>query len=263
MENPAQVVLSPEWTAAPSHLQRRMQELHGRVEECRRSLGEQGRSVREVCRGALELQAQAAALKKRLEEMGRRLQELGVGVSAAAVSAEAAPPCAPVPQEPNVPPVLETRRSPLQCLPYILIVAGGIGYGWTSHAVEHRALAAAQAESAGFPGAAAAPAAPSSGAGPESEALGLVYEYRLPGTDQSMFDLIGFQEEALGPSPWDIACGEDLRCDVSFTPRGLPDVEPLYGFAVDIGAGTVTPSVETVERLLSSGLGLDRGKNRG
>jgi hypothetical protein len=268
MESPAQVVLSPEWTAAPSRLQQRMQDLHVRVEDCRRRLQEQDRSVREVCRGALELQAQAAALKNRLEGMGRRLQELGVGVAAvpADILAPAVAEAASVPS--SAPPVLpegparERGGRTLQCLPYVLIVAGGIGYGWAGHAAAARIPASFAPAGVELQSGEAVSPRPAS-AGPESEALGLVYEYRLPGTEQSMLDLIGSQEAALGPSPWDIACGEDLRCDVSFTPRGLPGLEPLYGFSVDLGAGTVTPSVETVERLLSSGVGLDKGRNRG
>ena len=127
-------------------------------------------------------------------------------------------------------------------------MAGGIGYGWTSHAVEPRPPVAAPVS---VPQAAPAPAE-----SPESEALGLVYEYRLPGTEQSMLELIGSQEDVLGPSPWDISCGDDLRCDVSYTPSLPAQAEPLYGFSVDLGAGTVTPSAETV-------VGLDRGRNRG
>ncbi|MBI5240780.1 MAG: hypothetical protein HY926_09935 [Elusimicrobia bacterium] len=250
MESPAQVVLSPEWTAAPSRLQQRMQDLCGRVEGCRQRLQAQDRSVREVCRGALELQAQAAALRARLEDMSRRLQDLGVGVAAASAAATVPPPA------PQSVPDREPGKGLLQCLPYVLIVAGGIGYGWTSHAKESLPSVAAQE-------APVLPPEPAVAAGPESEALGLVYEYRLPGTDQNMFDLIGSQEEALGPSPWDIECDEDLRCDVSFTPRGLPESEPLYGFAVDLGAGMVTPSDETVARLLSSGAALDKSRNRG
>ena len=251
MESPAQVVLSSEWTSAPTALQARMQRLQSRVEECRRSAQEQDGSVREVCRGALKLQAQAAALKARLEDMGRRLQELGVGVAAAA-----APPPAPQPAAPELPvvaaapegPSPAAGRSPLQCLPYILIVAGGIGYGWTSHAVEPSPPVSVPAS--------VLPAAPAPAESPESEALGLVYEYRLPGTEQSMLELIGSQEDVLGPSPWDVSCGDDLRCDVSYTPSLPAQAEPLYGFSVDLGAGTVTPSAETV-------VGLDRGRNRG
>lgn len=248
MENPAQVVLSPEWTSAPTALQARMQRLQSRVDECRRSAQEQDRSVREVCLGALELQAQAAALKARLEDMGRRLRELGVGVAAVVSAAPELPVVPSAPQEPPAPPAGRAGRSPLQCLPYVLIVAGGIGYGWTSHAVEPRPPVSVPVS--------VIQAAPAPTESPESEALGLVYEYRLPGTEHSMLELIGSQEDVLGPSPWDVSCGDDLRCDVSYTPSLPAQAEPLYGFSVDLGAGTVTPSAETV-------VGLDRGRNRG
>jgi hypothetical protein len=241
METASQVVLSPEWTSAPTALQSRMQQLQGRVEGCRQRLQAQDQSVADICRGALELQAQAEALKRRLEDMGRRLQELGVGV-VSIPTADAAPAA-----DPPQPPGREPGPGLLKCLPYLLIAAAGIGYGLTSQALP--TLAAAPAASvppaSGISASAAA-------ADPESEALRLVYEYRLPGTEQDMLDLIGSQEEALGPSPWEIACDEDLRCDVSFTSRSVAEEEPLYGFAVDLGAKTVTPSPETAERLLSS-----------
>ena len=135
----------------------------------------------------------------------------------------------------------------MRCVPYALIVAAGVGYGWASQ-VPPELLGT----SSGSVAPVSESAVGSAAVEPESEALRLVYEYRLPGTDQDMLDLLGSREEALGPSPWDVACGEDLHCEVSFNPRSALDVDPLYGFAVDLGAKTVTPFPETAARLLSS-----------
>ena len=260
METASQTILSPEWTSAPTALQSRMQQLQHRVEECQRRLEDQNQSVADICRGALELQAQAAALKRRLEDMGRRLQELGVGVASIPPAAEPLPAAAsPMPAAPETPGAAlppedrkaDASRNPakglLQCLPYLLIAAAGIGYGLTGHAVEAGASSPRRPS-----GDASAVAGASTTGDPGSEALRLVYEYRLPGTDQDMLDLIGSQEEALGPSPWEIECDENSRCDVSFTSRSVAEEEPLYGFEVDLGAKTVTPSPETAERLLSA-----------
>ena len=254
METAAQVVLSPAWTEAPSAFQSRINQLHWRVEDCRQKLQAQNQSVAGVCRSALELQAQAQALKQTLEDMSRRLQALGV--SAAPAETPAAPAASvPAPAEaapgassdPPQPTGQASGTGMMRCLPYLLIVAAGIGYGLIGHPLPTIAAvpAASVPPASGISASAAA-------ADPESEALRLVYEYRLPGTDQDMLDLIGSQEEALGPSPWEIECGEDLRCDVSFTSRSVADEDPLYGFVVDLGAQTVTPSPETAERLLSS-----------
>jgi hypothetical protein len=265
METATPIVLSPEWTSAPSALQSRMKQLQDRVEECKRRIEGQNNSVAEVCRGALELQGQAATLKNTLDSMAQRLQALGVGAAAAAEAVVPAPaPVAPAPQaaEPALPATEVSLKSGtpeqdfggglLRCIPYLLIAAAGIGYGLTSRTVEAAAAVPAANASAARPSAEASGVleAPAS-ADPENEALRLVYEYKLPGRDQDMLDLVGTREDALGPSPWQMECDESNRCDVSFISRPGGDEKPVYEFAVDLGAKTVTPSSATTERLLA------------
>jgi hypothetical protein len=145
----------------------------------------------------------------------------------------------------------------LPCIPYLLIVAAGIVYGLASRNVEAAAPLAAAVDCPRPPsGVASAVAASVVAAAPapsdaQNEALKLVYEYRLPGTNQDMLDLVGAREGILGPFPWEIECDESNRCDVSFISRVRGEEEPVYKFAVDLGAKAVTPSPSTAERLLS------------
>ncbi len=203
-----------------------MQRLQHRVEGCKQRLAEQNQSVADIYRGALALQAQAAALKKTFDGMAPKLQAEIAGQGFAG--------------------------GLLRCIPYLLIAAAGIGYGLTNCTVEAAAPMAAEVASLRLPSREALAAVSALAPGdPEREALGLVYEYRLPGTDEDMLDLVGAQEDALGPSPWEIECDESHRCDVSFIPRIGRGEEPLYEFAVDLGAQAVIPSTTTVERLRS------------
>ena len=225
MEPSSSTLVAPEWTSAPSAIQSRVLQLQDRVEGCRQRIEDQNRSVVGVCRGVWELQAQAAAIQGTLDDLAQRLQ---------ALEAVASPPdpvvCAPqaaepVPPAPEVPPGGETAGQNsagglLRCIPYLLIAAAGIGYGLTSRTVEAAApVAAAVPEPRRPSGESLAVAGAPAAGDPENEALRLVYEYRLPGTDEDMLDLVGAQEDALGPSPWEIECDESHRCDVSFISR--------------------------------------------
>ncbi|MCX5795183.1 MAG: hypothetical protein NTY77_06810 [Elusimicrobia bacterium] len=236
--------------ATATSVSSRMQQVQHRVAECKRRLDGQNRSVADACRGALELQARAAALKKNLEDMAQRLQALEASAASAAPDTIASAPETAAP----------SRESPgpggaggiWRCFPYLLVVAAGIGYGLTDRNVAAAAPAAAPVSEAWRPAAVAWPAAAAPAPGePANEALRLVYEYRLPGMDAAMLDLVGAREDALGPSPWGIECDESDRCEVTFISRAGGDEEPLYEFAVDLGAKAVTPSPSTVERLLS------------
>ena len=126
-----------------------------------------------------------------------------------------------------------------------------MGYGLKSQALS---LPQAQAAEAVAPQAVSQPAAN----GPQNEALRLVYEYRLPGTDRDMLDMVGSQESIMGPSPWAIECVSDERCDVSFIKRDGADSEPLYEFDVDLAAKSVTPAPETEQKLASVSLAQNR-----
>jgi hypothetical protein len=89
-------------------------------------------------------------------------------------------------------------------------------------------------------------------AAPANEALRLVYEYRMPGSEHDVLDLVGTQESVLGPSPWNIECAPEGRCDVAFYKRDGQETEPLYEFEVDLPAQSVTPAPETAEKLFST-----------
>lgn len=265
METAPNELLSSEWTEAPSALQQRMQSLQDRVEDCRQRLQSQDQTVVDIYRTSLDLQDRAKAMQKSIEDMTRRLQALGVGVQEAAPAvketvqpepAVLALPQAAAPQpEPAAPEPQPDPRPPagggtlLRALPYFFIAAAGLGYGLKSQAFPAPEPAAA-AVAAPQPPAYEEPAASE----PENEALRLVYEYRVPGTDRDMLDIIGTQEAILGPSPWSIECAAEDRCQVSFNLREGPDALPIYEFDVDLAAQTVTPTPETAQRLISASL---------
>jgi hypothetical protein len=284
MEPESLVSPAPQWASAPSALQSRLQHLQSKMDECRQRLQSQDQEVGEVGNAAMELQARAAHLMESLCSLTERIDALGHDLARACDPEP--PPQAPAPQHimgldpisedrasfealpeiaveeptPEQPP----RSSPgplLKSMPYILLLTIGLGYALKGQASPAPALPSAQipvpapvvdAPSEAPPPAIGAAAEPT-GAKPamgdlESEALRLVYEYRLPGSQREMLDLVGSQEAALGPSPWEVTCSPEARCDVSFAPRRYPGSVPLYEFEVDLVRKTVTPSAETAEK---------------
>lgn len=144
------------------------------------------------------------------------------------------------------------RRRPgwfLQIVPYLVILAVGLDYRFNTPP-----LPAPAALTADLPKPAIASALPTVEDSRKNEALRLLYEYQVPGTDWDMLDLIGTQEAILGPSPWALECVSENLCTVSFVRREGWDEEPLYRFEVNLAAKTVVPAPETVRKLLAASL---------
>jgi len=237
------------WTTAHSALQARMRRRRQRVEDCRQRLQAQKLAVAEIRRGARDLEAKAAALQGSLNRTRERLQALGAGLAQAALPILPFSSAVPAPKPGSAAPRPGSPVLILQALPYLFIIAAGLGYGIKSQASpapapRPTASAAAAPEQAVVP----------ENNDPANAALQLVYEYRPPGTERDILDLVGMQEAVLGPSPWTIECASEERCNVSFNTRERTAEEPLYEFEVDLAAKTVTPSPATAQRLRSASL---------
>jgi len=253
-----------------------MLRLQERLTQCQKSLQNQTSSVSEISRDAQELQTQAAALRQAVEQMDQRLKALGVGAAQIQPPRPATvEPALPTPQPVAAPLPYNQASSPsqqfllaaatpdpketplpgtampdkghpgvvMQAMPYIVLAAAGMGYVLTSHA-----SSAAIAD----PIPAVAPAANNAAEGPENEALRLVYEYRLPGTDSDILNLVGDKEGILGPSPWDIDCPSHDRCSVVFNVQEASGRKPVYEFEADLLTKTVSPSPETAAKLAAA-----------
>ncbi|MDD5656719.1 MAG: hypothetical protein PHF00_05635 [Elusimicrobia bacterium] len=208
--------------------------LEASLDLCRRALLAQNRSLAEIRRRAENIRACAAAMDGALDRMGDQLRELE----------SRAPARSPIAAPLLAGPRIRLRGLALQILPYLIILCAGLGYG-----IGSQARPAAPARLAPAP----LSTAPSPADDVESAALGLVYEYRLPGLERDVLDILGAREARLGPSPWDIECLDEQRCVVAFNDGRTKDGEPLYEFDVDLAAETVTPS-ERTEAALSAGL---------
>ncbi len=84
--------------------------------------------------------------------------------------------------------------------------------------------------------------APSAPTQAESEALRLVYGFRVPGKDRILLDVLERSETPGGPPPWKVEPVDGSVYAVTYTPAD-------YEFEADIAAGTVKPSAETLARL--------------
>ena len=205
----------------------RIQRLELCLAQCRGRLQVQDQALADIRRGAMMLSSSSHAMHETLESLGMHVDTLAV--------ADPAP-----------------RKKPgrlLRLSVCLVVAAVGLGYNLRT---PPRPAAAPRTES--LPRPAIVPSPPAAEDTRQSEALRLLYEYRLPGTDWNMLDLIGPQEAILGPSPWAMVCLSENVCTVSFVRRGDSIEEPLYKFEVNLAAKTVVPAPETLRKLLADSL---------
>jgi len=230
-----------------------MQALRVRVEGCRTRLDAQNRDVTDVCREARDLQSRFAALKESIRATTLRLQAVELRAGQAAVLPPSARPAplfprpAPAAAEPS------RARRRLAGAAGIALLGAALGCAlWLRAPKAPPAAPAPAAPTAPAPRAPGPEPAAQSPGSPEDEALRLVYEYRPPGAERGVLDLVGAQQAALGPSPWVVECASETDCSVSYNQGETEDEEPLYEFEVDLAAKTVTASPETALRLQSA-----------
>ncbi|MFA6004800.1 MAG: hypothetical protein WC881_12130 [Elusimicrobiota bacterium] len=215
------------------------------------------RTVEDIRKQAEELQARADALKAALNAMALRMQSARSSVAQARAQAPT-----PIPAGPAtiiallpapLPAAAKPRSNALRFMLHALFAmtlttAAGLGLGLQGQT-------GPGSEPAPIPRATPmldAWAAPLDADTPENEALRLVYEYRLPGMERTVLDLVSDEETVLGPSPWSIEAVGEGRYAVSFDPRHDRKSPERQEFEVDLVNQNVTPSPDTTLKLLSS-----------
>ncbi len=198
----------------------RIERLETCLAQCRHQLQTQAETLTDLRRGASILRSQSQGMHDELSQLSTHVEILG--------------------EKPAQPPQRPSRL--LQLIPYIVLLTIGLDFGLKDQSPPPPAATL----SSTLPRPAIAQARPQAEDSRKNEAMRLLYEYRLPGTDWDMLDLIGSQEAILGPSPWTMECVSENLCTVSFT------AEPLYKFEVNLAAKTVSPTKETIEKLFLS-----------
>lgn len=225
----------------PRHLHERLDRLKESLQTCQADLDAQREAAQTLRLKVATFRQESAQLSQRAEAAQQRLINVGSGPSLDAQSG-----ARPLPP----------RKHGAGALPYMLLVAVGLGYG-----LQGSALTLPRAEAASAPKYRPAPVpGPSletlSAPEPQSvteaevdesgEALRLVYESQTPGAKASVLELLGAGSAA--QSPWEVDRFAESGYVVTY--RG-PDGGAAYEFEADTASGLVEPSEETAQRLLA------------
>jgi hypothetical protein len=264
----------PQVTAAPSALFERLNVLHNAVGLSRARVERQSVELEDLRREIVEY----SQLMERLKAQERSLEERSARLLAAEVVRveEPASPLLPETWALNADPELVLLAAPrgreftvgalgaaasaraqrplwARALPYAALGLLALGLG--VEGLRYPAHARIPSSLAALP----APPAPALSAEEQAlsdetvngDVLALVYSYVAPGARKNVHDLLSPElETAIGGSPWVLAQLDDKTTLVSFHPDGEPEEgAPVYEFAVDLAAQTVTASPETIRNL--------------
>lgn len=236
---------------APRHLHERLQRLQESLHSCQAGLAAQQEAAQTLRLKVAKFRQESAELSQRAERAQLRLINVGSATEGSGPSLDTQREARPQ----NKP---QARKHGSNTLPFLLLIAIGVGYG-----LQSSELTMPQAEAASAPRYQQPPAPiPVIEAPPvasaqsvteaeideSGEALRLVYESQAPGSKASVLELLGATETSASRSPWEVDRFDESGYVVTYR---TPDGTAAYEFETDTASGLVKPSAETAQRLIA------------